>query len=219
MYAFTTRLFVLTAVLLGAVASPVPDDHPDWKDVKITGINYAGSGCPAGSVAGTIDPNGQWLNVAFDKYSAEVWPPTTGAKGSTLGDGRKNCQITFQLQYPQGWSLTIFDTTYFGYIKLDSKVTAKQQSTYRWGGESKTATFYSSWVGKKDENYSFTDSLEQNEWVWSSCKGSTGTLVINTSISTDNGSNKKGSGLITTDSLEGKVNHVSHQYGCHWKKC
>lgn len=214
MYALSARLFALTAIFLSAVASPVPadGDHPDWSQVYIDGYSYAGSGCPAGSVAGTFAPDGSFLNLAFDQYSAQVYP------GSKPGESRKNCQISFNLHYPPGWSLTFFDTTYFGYIDLDKKVTAKQTSSYRWGGSKSTATFFSTWVGDIDETYTFTDTLEQSAYVWSPCKGkgASSSLVINTSIQTENSKNKKGSGLITTDAIEGLVRQ---KYGCTWKKC
>ncbi|KAF8423029.1 hypothetical protein EV426DRAFT_603570 [Tirmania nivea] len=222
MHALSARLFALATVFLTVVANPLPQDdppqpaHPPMDKVYIKNVNYAGSGCPAGSVAPTIASDGSFLNVAFDSYTAEVYPPVDGNPGSKPADSRKNCQLTFELQYPPGWSLTVFDTTYFGYIKLDKKVTATQRSTYRWGGQTPTATFFSNWVGVKDENYSFTDSLAKGAYVWSSCTGVPGTLVVNTEIKVENSKNKKGSGLITTDSIEGKV---IHKYGWYWKLC
>ncbi|KAF8455569.1 hypothetical protein BGX38DRAFT_1088250 [Terfezia claveryi] len=213
MHALTARLFALTAIFLSAVASPVPadsTDHPDWSKVRITGINYAGTGCPAGSVAGTLASDGSFINVAFDSYTAEVFP------GSKPGEARKNCQLTFQLQYPPGWAVTVFETSYFGFVNLEKDVTARQQSTYRWASSSPTATFFSTWKGEISEDYKFTDQLEQESYVWSPCKGLPGTLVVNTQIQVDNSKNKKGRGLITTDSVEGVV---IQKYACSWKRC
>jgi len=211
----SARLFALTALFLNVIAGPLPagppqPDHPPWDQVYITGINYAGSGCPAGSVAGTLAKDGSFINVAFDKYIASVGP------GIAIKESRKNCQITFQLHYPPGWSLTVFDARYEGYVKLDPKVTAKQQSTYRWAGLDPTATLYSTFAGPVNKDYTFTDSLISSAYVWSSCKGVPGALVVNTQILVDNSKNSKGSGMITTDAIEGKVIHI---YGCSWKRC
>ena len=219
MYALSARLLALSALFLSAVASPIADaqtnppqpDHPPWDQVYIKSVNYAGTGCPAGSVAGTLASDGSFINVAFDKYTAQI-------KGTTSnpGDTRKNCQLTFVLQYPPGWSVTVFDASYYGYVKLDKKVTATQQSTYRWGGQSPTASFYSTWTGAVDKDYTFTDSLVTAAYVWSSCKGVPGSLIVNTSIKVENSKNPNGNGLITTDAIEGVV---THKYGCQWKRC
>jgi len=216
-----SALFALTALFSSVVASPVTQaptiipeqpSYPPTDQVYIKGVKYAGSGCKAGSVNWALASDGSNVNVIFDSFQASV------GDGILITDNRKNCQLIFELQYPQGWALTIFDTSYFGYVKLDKGVTASQQSTYRFSTQpSQQQTFYSTWVGKIDEDYSFTDTLIRDSLVWSPCtNGAPSNLIVNTEVKTDNSKNKRGSGTITTDSIEHVVTHV---YGFQWKKC
>ena len=215
MHALSTTLFSLCALFLSVVASPVPEnshqpDYPDWNQVNIKGVTYTGSGCPKDSVAGTLAPDGSFLNIAFDSYTASAGP------GVTHRENRKRCKLTFELEYPEGWSITVFDTRYDGYLNLEEHVCATQKSVYHWGGQAPAATFLSTWTGPTSGDYVFTDSLAKNTCAWSSCNGVPDKLIIDTEIMVDNKKNKKGSGLLTTDSIEGKVTHT---YGWKWKKC
>jgi hypothetical protein len=210
----SARLFALTTFFLGAIATPVPatgPDHPPWDQVYIKSVNYAGSGCPAGSAAGTLATDGSFLHIAFDSFIASDGP------GIPITENRKNCDLAFEIHFPEGWSLTIFDTRYDGYLKLDNAVTANQKSTYRWGGQTGSVTIAPpTWTGPKDLNYVITETLLTGAWIWSTCKGTTANLIINTQVKTDNTHNPKGSGFITIDSVEQKVVQIYH---FHWRRC
>jgi len=190
-------------------APPQGDAPPNGK-VYIKGLNYAGSGCPAGSVAGTLSTDASNLNIAFDNYIASV------GKGISITQSRKNCQLTIQLVYPPGWSYSVFETQYVGYVSLDKKVVATQKSQYWFAGDQKSMTFQSKWKGPFEDDYTFTDTIEKKAVVWSPCKSAPSSLLINTQIRVDNTYNKMGEGLISTDF----INHqVTHKLGCRWKKC
>ncbi|KAF8455552.1 hypothetical protein BGX38DRAFT_1167507 [Terfezia claveryi] len=220
MHALPARLLALTAFILGVVASPVAQEKPDWNKVFIKQLPVSGfgSGCPtANSVSPTLGPNGAWLNLAFNQYSAEVYP------GSKPSESYKHCQLQFEVHFPEGWSLTLFETTFTGDVKLDRRVTAKQQATYHFGSEPQhTATFRcpkppsGPWTGPLNKQYSCTDELLVEAYVWSSCKGTFETLFIGTSIEVDNSRNKKGTGYINTETTEAVVRQ---QFGIHWRPC
>src|SRR5262245_51642085 len=95
--------FVLLALAVGGSALAL---GPDASKVKIHGISYAGSGCPAGSVSQMVSPDAEAFTLLFDSYIAEAGP------GVSLANGRKNCQIAVDLRFPSGWSYTIFDVDY-----------------------------------------------------------------------------------------------------------
>ena len=211
MHALSASLFFLSALFLSAVASPTPDpDHPDWSKVSIKGVQYMGTGCPDDSVSASLASDGTFLIVMFDQYIASAGP------GVAKTNNTKNCQLTFELDFPAGWSLTVFDTRYDGFISLGERVSATQQSVYSWG-QMPTAAFMSTWTGPiEHEDYVFTDSLVKSAYLWSSCSNGPSNLRIDTLIKVNNSKNKKGSGLLTTDSIEGKV---THKYGWKWKKC
>ena len=64
-------LAALTAFLIiniGAVASAA--DVPD--EVTVRSITYAGSGCPAGSVAQNIAPDFKAMTLLFDNFIVDI---------------------------------------------------------------------------------------------------------------------------------------------------
>ena len=85
---------------------------PDPSQVYIRNISYAGSGCPAGSTSQDISPDLKAFTLLFDQFVASAGP------GIALPESRKNCQITVDLVYPQGWSYTVFSADYRGYASL-----------------------------------------------------------------------------------------------------
>ncbi|KAF8458749.1 hypothetical protein BDZ91DRAFT_742989 [Kalaharituber pfeilii] len=202
-------LFCFTSVAVADDPLFPPSPPPPKDQVYIKGIEYAGSGCPAGSVAAVLAVDGSNVAIAFDAYVASVGPDIS------ITESRKNCLINVNLVYPQGWSYTVYTTDYRGYVDLDAKVTALQKSSYFFTGDNKQMDAWSSWTGPFTDDYKFTDTIEKSAIVWSSCKAKT-TLNINTQIRVDNKMNKKGSGMITTDVITHKVTHI---LGFQWKKC
>jgi hypothetical protein len=203
--------FSVPAVVFGlcaafAATSPVPEPSatPPAVDKSkvyiegIDGITYAGSGCKAGSVAISMNDPKTVVTLAFDSYMASIGPT------AVFTDKRKNCNLNIKLHYPPGYQYTLYQLDYTGHADLDKDVKATQRSTYWFAGEQPRATLQTSWVGKFSDNFSLRDTLVNKSWVWSPCGAST-TLNINTEVFLDNSKNPKGSGLITTDVIDGKV--------------
>lgn len=180
---------------------------PDLSKVKVAGISYAGSGCPAGSVAQSLSADAKAFTLLFDSYVAEAGP------GVALSNGRKNCQIAVDLRYPQGWSYTIFDVDYRGYAKLDPGTVGTQKTTYYFQGAASQASLQTNYSGPKDADYHIRDSLGINALVWSPC-GATRAVNMNTQVRvTASGSRRA---LMTIDSIDGQLKHV---YGIQWRRC
>jgi hypothetical protein len=180
---------------------------PDY--VQIERISYAGSGCRAGSVAEDVAPDRQSFTLMFDNYVAEV------GEGTLRSDARKNCNINVRMRFPSGWSYSIVDLDYRGYVYLDHGITATQSSSYYFQGDSRTARFSSMYYGPVDRNYHFRDSVGMSATVWSPC-GADRSLNINTAISINNMRNRFGSGLMSTDTIDGLLRHVYHM---RWRRC
>jgi hypothetical protein len=102
---------VTFALLVGLVAAapapesevvaepPAPEaevaaDRP--RNVKLHGVSILGSGCPAGSVDVELDPD-RGLVTTFPKYLVQTGP------GTKAIDWRKNCKVTVNLEYDQGF--------------------------------------------------------------------------------------------------------------------
>lgn len=198
---------VCTTMLLPLIAGSAFADAPDY--VYVRSISYAGSGCPAGSVAQNVAPDLQAFTLLFDSYIAEAGP------GVSAREKRKNCQINIDLAFPQGWSYSIFTVDYRGYVSLEPRTTAMQKSSYYFQGNRATANLQTTMKGPVDKDYQIRDTLGLSAMVWSPC-GASRSLNINSQIRVDNTRNRRGFGLITLDSIDGQVEHV---YGIKWKRC
>ncbi len=203
---FFSMLFIVVQILLGLSAA-AQADAPNY--VRFRNIAYAGSGCPAGSVAQNVAPDLQAFTLLFDSYIAEVGP------GVPFASRRRNCQLNIDLDFPQGWSYSIMTVDYRGYVSLEPRVSGLQQSSYYFQGQAQTARLRTPMYGPIDRDYQIRDTLGITALVWSPC-GATRALNINTEIRTDNSRNPAGSGLMTTDSIDGAVRLI---YGFRWRRC
>ena len=179
---------------------------PPWAHVE--SISYAGSGCPAGSVAENLSDDLTAFTLLFDDYVAEVGP------GISRREARKNCQINLDLKFPQGWSYTLFEVDYRGYVGIDRGVTALQSSRYYFQGNRHSCKFDTKFYGSMDDDYEIHDTVAASALVWSPC-GANRSLNINTQVRL--ASRKRGAtGIITMDSVDGQVTQL---YGIKWKRC
>jgi hypothetical protein len=126
---FRTLLVVSVASLGLATPTPQAPAGPNPNDVFIKSFTYAGSGCPAGSVANATDASKQVLTLLYDNYVASIGP------GTAVTDRRKNCQLNLDIHYPQGWQFSLFSADYRGFEDLDKGVTGQQVSTYYFSGQ------------------------------------------------------------------------------------
>ncbi|NRD72881.1 DUF4360 domain-containing protein [Shewanella sp. VB17] len=210
-----TTTLVSTATIAEDNSLPAPAKstneivHFDSTEVSIISMESSGSGCPFGTVSSTVAPDGKSFVLGFDEYIAEVGP------GIPRRENRKTCQLTAVLDIPNGYAFTIADVNYRGYADLDKKVEAMQTSTYFFAGERQEARLSSKFIGPISKDYVISDRLGINSLVWSSCNA-TAPVVIKTEIKVNNTRDNSKSGLITTDTIDGKL---SHRYGLMFKKC
>ncbi len=191
---------------LAATSASAFADSPDYVEIKK--IVYAGSGCPAGSVADNLSADKQTFTLLFDDYIAEVGP------GISARNKRKNCQINVLLDFPSGWTFAIADVDYRGYASLERGVTGIQQASYYFQGEVKTGTLSTTLRGPLDKDFLIRDSLALTALVWAPC-GAKRALNINSQIRLDSNS-RHATGLLTTDSIDGSVKTI---YNLQWKRC
>lgn len=123
-----SSLLVLAAATL-SVAAPTPAG-PDPNDVFIDGLNYAGSGCGAGTLVYTTTSDKTAITLLFEEYIASIGP------GSNIADSRKNCAVTLDVHIPSGFQFSITTVEYTGFENLDAGVTAVQDALYFFTGQS-----------------------------------------------------------------------------------
>lgn len=177
--------------------------------VRVRSIAYAGSGCPAGSVAENISPDRQAFTLLFDSYIAEAGP------GVPPGNKRRNCTLNVDLDFPGGWSYSLFTVDYRGYASLDRNVTGMQTSKYHFQGGVGTGSMSTRLAGAFDDDYQIRDALTVSAQIWSPC-GASRALNINTDVRVDNTRNRNGYGLMTVDSIDGQFKLI---YGIQWRRC
>lgn len=178
-------------------------------EVTIDVVSAAGSGCKSGTVSSVIAPDGKSFILGFDEYLAEAGPDVP------LSEGRKFCNLAIMLNVPNGISYTIADVNYRGYAFLEYGVEAMQKSTYFFAGNIQQVAMRSIFKGPFDDDYTVGDSVGFNSVLWSECSGEQ-PVSIKTEVRVNNIRNRNASGIITTDTIDGKL---THQYGLQFREC
>ncbi|KAJ3410697.1 hypothetical protein HDV05_003469 [Chytridiales sp. JEL 0842] len=209
-----SAFITLAASLFSAVSAytipvtPSTGDKPDPSLVTIGNITHGGSGCPQGTVSKNFNADRTAFTLIFDSYIASI-----GA-GVPLTESRKNCQLNVDLRIPQGWQYSLGTVDYRGYWDLDTGVVGTSSAIYYFQGEFVQCRKDTRFVATEDtnnNNYVVRDVFPLQSLVWSPC-GASANLNIGTSINLRG----RGSGLLTVDSVDGKVQQV---YGLQWRKC
>lgn len=196
------------AILLGLSTNLATAQAPNPGEVHINNIAYAGTGCPAGSVAGDLSTDAKAFTLLFDTYAAEAGP------GIPRSENRKFCQLTVNLQVPQGWSYSLLDVTYKGFASLDRGTEGIQTSSYYFqGATGQTATLETRIPGQYNDDYEINDSIGLDAVVWSPC-GVNRALNIKSAVQVRASGSRQG--LMTIDSIDGELRHI---YGVRWRRC
>ncbi|KAJ3040799.1 hypothetical protein HDV00_010414 [Rhizophlyctis rosea] len=190
---FHIVLLAVLAFITGVFAAPVSTPPPPT-NVTINALTYGGTGCPAGTAAVLVANDKMSFAVIFDEYTVAV--------DTTTHRDRKNCQLAFELIFPQGYSYSLGTINYRGSAFLDKGVVGQLTANYFFAGNPTQATKTTPFVGPySNNNYVVTDTFSLQAVVWSPC-GAGVPLSLSSSILLDNTKNKNGNGELTTDSSE-----------------
>jgi hypothetical protein len=158
-----TALVVTAVVAAIGTGGMARAQAPDPNDVYVEGIAYAGGGCPAGSVAGTLAPDAKEFTLLFDEFVASIGP------GVPITGNRKNCALSVDLHIPQGWSFALASVDYRGFAQLDQGIHGTQKSTYYFQGNLQQASTQLNLVGPFSEDHLRRDVLGLTNVIWSKC--------------------------------------------------
>lgn len=168
---------------------------------------YGGSGCPAGSASVTLSPDNSALSIIFDDYMVEAGGP--GGKRIA----RKNCSIAIPVHVPQGFSVSIIEADYRGYVSLPRRAQARFSTEYFFAGK-RGPRYTKTFRGYTDEDYTVSDTLGVSALVWSAC-GADVNLRVNSSMLVRT-NRYKDEALATVDTADFSSGII---YQLKWKRC
>ncbi len=195
-----TALTTTLAILFSTVS--FADD-----DIQLGVPGYGGNGCPAGTASVTISPDQKSLSILFDQYLVEAGSST----GKSLD--RKSCNLAIPVKVPQGYSISVFQVDYRGFVAVPFGGRGQFNAEYFFAGMQgprQTKTF----VGGTNSPYELTSRLGAEALVWSAC-GADVNLRVNTSMLVQSNSSYEDA-LATVDSADVTAGLVYH---FQWRRC
>jgi hypothetical protein len=174
-------------------------------DIRLGTPGYGGTGCPSGSASVTLSPDQKSLSIIFDSFMVE--------SDRHRRIDRKNCNIAIPVHVPQGYSISIIDTDYRGFVSLPRGATARFSAEYFFAGivGPKIDRTFS---GRQDTDYIVRAPIGVEALVWSGC-GADVNLRVNTSMMARTNSAGETT-LATVDSADFNAGIVYH---LQWKRC
>ncbi len=189
----------LTVVVTGNVLA-------DLNDIQLGDPAYGGTGCPAGTASSTLSHDKKSLSIIFDEFVVE-------AGGANRTIERKSCNIAIPVHVPQGWSFSIIDVDYRGYVSLPAQAQARMTAEYFLAG-SVGPRFDKLFIGRTDTDYNFTNKIGLEAMVWSPCGADT-IMRVNAAMLVR--TNRLGEeALATVDSADFKTGIL---YKFQWRRC
>lgn len=196
----TANLLKTIAASTFALATVVASQTAMAADtIKLGQPSYGGNGCPAGSASATVSPDGKSLSILFDDYLVE-------AGGGSRNVVRKSCNISIPVHVPNGFSVSLIDADYRGFVDLPRGASARLDSEYFFAG-TRGPRFSHRFRGPYSNTYTKTHNLAAVSSVWSRC-GADVNLRANTAMMARGRRNVEA--LATVDSADFKAGLVYH---------
>lgn len=177
-------------------------------DIYLGDPGYGGNGCPQGSASAILSPDQKSLSILFDEYYVEA-----GGGKNSKKLARKSCNVAIPVHVPQGFSVSIVDVDYRGYLSLPRGARATFSAEYFFAGR-RGPKLRESFRGEMDDEYMIEDKLGLAALVWSNC-GADVNLRVNTSLMVRTNRQKQ-EALGTVDSADFSAGLVYH---LKWKRC
>ncbi|KAL2266940.1 hypothetical protein VTJ83DRAFT_4217 [Remersonia thermophila] len=201
-------LVPLVAAAPAAEVSPRGLEVPNSvvpSSVRVRGISLLGSGCPAGSADVQIDATKTLIEVTFSEYIVETGPGTRAA------DWRKNCKLTLNLEFDEGFQFATLATDMSGFAQIPTGSRGICTNTFDFTGATGSSQYALALPGPREGP--FTLHADPDVVSWSPCGGTTAIMNMNTQC---NISPTQNPALIAVDRISGKVTvNISVQ----WQKC
>lgn len=178
----------------------------DLNDVQLGVPGYGGNGCPANSASVTLSDDKKSLSLIFDQFIVEA-----GGMNKTLE--RKSCNIAIPVHVPSGFSVSVVNVDYRGYVSLPTQASARLTAEYFLAG-SLGPRFDKSFLGRTDTDYTFKNDIGIQAQVWSPCGADTILRVNAAMLVRTNRYNDEA--MATVDSADFKTGMLYH---FQWRRC
>ena len=178
----------------------------DLNDVQLGTPGYGGNGCPANTASVVLSEDKKSLTLIFDQFIVE-------AGGMNKTTERKSCNIAIPVHVPSGFSVSIVNVDYRGYVSLPGQASARLTAEYFLAG-SLGPRFDKTFIGKTDTDYTFKNDIGIQAQVWSPCGADTILRVNAAMLVRTNRFNDEA--LATVDSADFKAGML---YKFQWRTC
>lgn len=193
------KTFMFAKMLMTGAVLALSVSHATAADtISLGAPSYGGNGCPAGSAAATVSPDGSSLSILFDSYSVE-------AGGRNPSIARKSCNLSIPVHVPNGFSISLISADYRGFVDVPRAGSAQLDAEYFFAGRSGPA-FRHAFRGGYSNTYTRTHNLAATANIWSEC-GKDVNLRANTGMMVRA---PRGEGLATVDSADFNAGIVYH---------
>ncbi|KAG4440610.1 hypothetical protein IFR05_003927 [Cadophora sp. M221] len=199
-----SKLLVAVATIF-AFSKPGSGQELGLGKAIITGVEYAGSGCPEGSV--TVGGAGSaGFAVGFSAFNVAIGPKTNATVI------REDCTVTIGITYPAGLQFAPASFNSSGFFELEKGFSGQLSTTYYFSGGNTQSGHEARWTGPSNDTYLLTDPYPEH-LAYSPCGSTSAYLIIRSSIRLrrDDSFARNVAGVFAlTDST---VNYV------YWKRC
>ena len=149
-------LFLGTLSLAGSALAQGPGGQ-----VQVGTPTYSGTGCPAGSLAATISPDGLSLSILFSLFQAN-------AGGSATSLDRKSCNLSIPVTVPSGYQMMITRVDYRGYALLPQGSLGSFDIRYAFTGMPGLG-FQQTFNTPQNGNFTLSNIPDGDRSAWTPC--------------------------------------------------
>ncbi len=182
---------------------PAPVLHAS--PIALSGANYGGTGCPAGSVVAALSPDQSTVSIYFEKYMAQT--------GANKRLDRKACGLAIPLHVPAGYSVAVAGVDFEGFNSLPAGARARLSVEQFFAGATSRGAKVKTFAGPLQDVFSSADALGPNLLVWSACGKDTIVRVQSSLLLLSNTSRSAVSMIDRANSIGGL------RYSLMWRRC
>jgi hypothetical protein len=184
--------------------------------VAVGRLNFAGNGCPEGTMRVAFAPDNLSVSILFDQFVAEIAEGRHGMDAMT-------CNAVIPIDLPDNMQMEITRVDFRGFVSLPQGTVANLVSFFNFkgpGGDRDRMNLRFNFAGPVMDDYEIsTDAMNGGRRAQDSeispCGGTVNLRVSNT-VRVQSRAHAKEAAQVTIDSIDGSANAV---YYVNWRAC